>query len=152
MSVAAKEPASTPVIALYIVTDRAEIACRKIFGFGLREAPSWVAFIDSADGVENLPEEAPVLALWLRGESQVEAWWRLYRKPRRFDDDFAGHMQRISDWLSRRAAHEAALIAAYRAENGLTDVPAVQEPPAPEPVVETPHSYSPQPQLKTRWS
>jgi hypothetical protein len=106
-------------ILLYIVTDSAKRSCRALFGFPLAsaaiEAP-WVCFIDDCLLVPSVPTGAAVVSIWHFSHSDIEAVWREERLSRAFNLDYAAHVARIHDWLERRAAHEARLIAEYVAE------------------------------------
>lgn len=111
---------SSDAIRLYVVTDSAERACLGLFGFSLRTAQveaSWCRFIDQPDDLTSIPIKAPVLSCWFFEGWLIETRWREIRSQREFDTDFGNHVERIADWLNRRAAAEAAHIAAYLAEH-----------------------------------
>ncbi|MBB4952746.1 hypothetical protein H4S14_000788 [Agrobacterium vitis] len=121
-------------ILLYVVTDDAKRSCRGLFGFPLscavHEAP-WVSIIDDCLLLAAIPTGAAVISLWHGAGSPIEAMWREERLSRAFNDDYAVHVARIKDWLARRAAREAQLIAEYVAEKRDVVCAPVVTPPAP---------------------
>lgn len=111
---------------LFIVTDIPDKAVRGLLGLSLEAAPAWLSVVSAPDALRQIPNGAPVMSIWFSDGSLVEALWReeRVRDGRVFDLDYGRHADRITDWLSRTAAREAALIAEYCAERGET-VPAL---------------------------
>lgn len=105
---------------LFLVTDHPEKAVRALLGLTLKNAPTWLSIVSSPERIAALPNDAPVLSVWISDGSLTETLWReeRLRKGRRFDLDYGRHADRIADWLNRTAAREAALIAEYCAERG----------------------------------
>lgn len=139
----------TEAIRLTIITDSAERASLALFGFRLRtaaiEAP-WCRFVDRTHQLSTIPDQAPVMALWFDTDPLMEIRWFNERHKRPFNDDWAEHGPRITEWLEKREARELALIAhAQRAEE-TSEQAARSTLPAPPPVT-TSHT-----QPRTMWS
>jgi hypothetical protein len=121
---------SEPVL-LFIVTDDPDVASLAVIGLHRSELPAFVRIVTDADEIRRVPDGVRCVGYWSEWGSRKHDAAQLAWSDRKDAGGLEGltvaFMTRLDEWLAKRAAAEAKLIAEALADAGDAPVTSFSE-------------------------